>query len=153
MAEDAISLARILLKKAACGRSGCARSIFSGGFMTTTTLTRNTLSASTLIGDKVKNSKKEDLGKIEDFMIDLTTGRIAYSVLSFGGFMGVGNKLFAVPWSATTIDTIDKCFILDVPKERLKDAPGFDKDNWPDLNDADYRGRVYAFYNVKPDWQ
>lgn len=116
------------------------------------TLTRNTLSATTLIGDPVRNAKREDLGKIEDLMIDLASGRIAYSVLSFGGFLGVGNKLFAVPWSAMVVDTTEKCFVLDVPKDRLKNAPGFDKDRWPDLNDLAYRKEVYAFYNVKPDW-
>jgi sporulation protein YlmC with PRC-barrel domain len=120
--------------------------------MVTQTLTRNTLSATTLIGDPVRNSAREDLGKIEDLMIDLTTGRVAYCVLSFGGFLGVGNKLFAVPFNAMTVDAADKCFVLDVPKDRLKNAPGFDKDNWPDLNETGYRSQVYAFYNVKPDW-
>ena len=118
----------------------------------TETLTRNTLSATTLIGDPVRNSAREDLGKIEDLMIDLSTGRVAYCVLSFGGFLGLGNKLFAVPFGAMTVDTHEKCFVLDVPKDRLKNAPGFDKDNWPDLNEPGYRNQVYAFYNVKPDW-
>ena len=120
--------------------------------MTTQTLTRNTLSATTLIGDPVRNAKREDLGKIEDLMIDLSTGKVAYAVLNFGGFLGMGNKLFAVPFKAMTVDTADKCFILDVPKERLKEAPGFDKDNWPDVSDLSYRNKIYAFYNTAPDW-
>jgi hypothetical protein len=120
--------------------------------MTTTTTTRNTLSATTIIGDPVKNRMREDLGKIEDLMIDLSSGRVAYAVLSFGGFLGMGNKLFAVPFKAMTVDTADHAFVLDVPKERLKEAPGFDKDNWPDVSDAGYRSQVYSFYNVKPDW-
>ena len=118
--------------------------------MTTQTLTRTTLSAKTLTGDPVRNSKGDQLGKIEDFRIDLPTGRIAYAVLSF---MGIGNKLFAVPWTAMAVDTANKAFILDVPKERLKSAPGFDKDDWPDSSDIEFRTAVYAFYNVPPDWR
>jgi sporulation protein YlmC with PRC-barrel domain len=119
----------------------------------TETLTRNTLSASTIIGDPVHNAMGEDLGKIEDLMIDLSSGRIAYAVLSFGGFLGMGNKLFAVPFRAMRIDTENHAFVLDVPKERLKEAPGFDKDNWPDVSDMGYRSQIYSFYNVPKDWE
>ena len=89
------------------------------------------LAADTLTGDKVVNLQNEDLGKIEHLMIDLGTGRIAYAVLSFGGFLGMGDKLFAIPWSALTVDTLEKRFILKVDKELLKRAPGFDKEQWP----------------------
>src|SRR5215471_15151768 len=119
----------------------------------TETLTRNTLSATTIIGDPVRNALDENLGKIEDLMIDLSNGRVAYAVLSFGGFLGVGNKLFAVPFRAMTVDTEHHAFVLDVPKERLKDAPGFDKDNWPDISDMEYRSQIYSYYNVPPDWE
>src|SRR5689334_19132168 len=93
------------------------------------------MAASTLEGDAVRNSAGEDLGKIEDIMLDVQSGQVAYAVLSFGGFLGVGNKLFAVPWSALTLDTDNECFVLDVSKDRLKDAPGFDKDHWPSMAD------------------
>ena len=111
------------------------------------------LSASTLSGDPVRNPRGEDLGKVEDLMIDLEAGRIAYAVLSFGGVFGVGDKLFAVPWKAMTVDTDRHCFLLDVPKERLKNAPGFDKDNWPDITDAEWGTRVSSFYGTKPYWE
>ena len=111
------------------------------------------LSASTLSGDPVRNTAGEDLGKIEDFMIDLERGRIAYAVLSFGGVLGLGDKLFAVPWKALTVDTDRHCFVLNVPKERLKDAPGFDKDNWPDLTDTDWGTQVNSFYGTTPYWE
>src|ERR1700691_6067599 len=91
------------------------------------------LAADTLAGDKVVNLQNEDLGKIEHLMIDLGRGRIAYAVLSFGGFLGMGDKLFAIPWSALALDTIEKRFILNVDKELLKRAPGFDKDHWPNM--------------------
>ena len=111
------------------------------------------LSASTLSGDPVRNPQGEDLGKIEDFMIDLQAGRIAYAVLSFGGVFGLGDKLFAVPWKAMTVDTDRHCFLLNVPKDRLKNAPGFDKDNWPDIRSADWNTQINSFYGTKPYWE
>jgi len=111
------------------------------------------LSSSTLSGDPVRNTRGEDLGKIEDFMIDLERGKIAYAVLSFGGVLGVGDKLFAVPWRALAVDTDRKCFVLNVPKDRLKSAPGFDKDNWPDITDAEWGTQVNSFYGTKPYWE
>jgi hypothetical protein len=91
------------------------------------------LAADTLVGDKVVNLPMEDLGKIEHLIIDLERGRIAYAVLSFGGFLGMGDKLFAIPWSALALDTVEKRFILNVDKELLKRAPGFDRDHWPNI--------------------
>ena len=111
------------------------------------------LSASTLKNEKVVNAAGEDLGKMAEYMIDLKSGRIAYCVLSFGGFLGMGDKLFAVPWSALTLDTEKKPFILNVDKERLKNAPGFEKDNWPDMGTPEFGTRVHSFYNVKPYWE
>jgi sporulation protein YlmC with PRC-barrel domain len=110
------------------------------------------LAADTLTGDKVVNRKNEDLGTIEHLMIDMEKGRVAYAVLSFGGFLGVGDKLFAIPWSALAVDTGEKQFILDVDKELLKDAPGFDKAHWPDMADHAWGTGVATFYGAKPYW-
>ena len=119
---------------------------------TAKTIHRNTLSASTLIGDRVVNRKGEDLGKIEDLMIDPEQGRVGYAVLSFGGFLGMGDKFFAVPMQALKLSREDKSFVLDVDKERLKNAPGFDKDNWPDISDRTFGKSVYSYYNTQPYW-
>jgi sporulation protein YlmC with PRC-barrel domain len=108
------------------------------------------LSATTMIGDEVKNADGESLGKIEEIMIDRTNGHVAYAVLSFGGFLGVGNKLFAVPWNSLTLNAPDHSFRLDVDKERLENAPGFDKDNWPKSPDRAFIDEVYTFYDVEP---
>jgi len=91
---------------------------------------QSVLAADTLTGDRVVNRKKEDLGTIEHLMIDVENGRVAYAVLSFGGFLGMGDKLFAIPWSALTVDTAEKQLILDVDKKLLERAPGFDKAHW-----------------------
>jgi hypothetical protein len=88
-----------------------------------------------LIGNDVYNEDAEDLGRIREFMIDMKTGTISYAVLTFGGFMGVGEKLFAVPWSALRLDTQLHRFVLDVERSRLNNAPGFDRHHWPDMAD------------------
>jgi sporulation protein YlmC with PRC-barrel domain len=111
------------------------------------------LSATTLIGDSVVNAAGEDLGKIEDFMLDLPNGRIRYAVLSFGGFLSMGDKQFAVPAEALKIDTKNHSLVLDIPKKRLESAPGFDKDNWPDTSETGWQNEVYEFYGSTPYWR
>jgi sporulation protein YlmC with PRC-barrel domain len=113
---------------------------------------RSVLSASTLSGDSVKNRADEDLGKIKELMIDIPSGRVAYAVLSFGGFLGMGDKLFAVPWGALTLDEDRKCFVLDADKAKLEVAPGFYKDNWPDMTDTLWGEDVHSFYGQSPYW-
>lgn len=120
------------------------------------TTTHTLLSASTLIGDKVRNRQGEDLGKIEEIMLDWEHGRISYAVLSFGGFLGMGDKLFAIPWQSLELHPEEHGFVLDVDRERLENAPGFDKNNWPGTENADdlndYRDRVYDYYGVDRYW-
>jgi sporulation protein YlmC with PRC-barrel domain len=110
------------------------------------------LSASTIKGDKVVNGAGEDIGKIEELMIDLTDGRVGYAVLSFGGFLGMGDKLFAIPWKAFQPRVHEHAFLLDVPKETLENAKGFDKDNWP-LTTHEDLSKTYTYYGYKPYWQ
>lgn len=108
------------------------------------------MSASTLIGDDVYNLQDEDLGDVKEFMLDMRTGKVAYAVLSFGGFLGMGEKLFAVPWAALKLDTENKRFTLNVSKERLESAPGFDKDNWPDMADPVWTNGIHSYYGTTP---
>lgn len=114
---------------------------------------RRVMSAGSLSGDQVKNDAGEDLGKIKDIMIDVRSGRIAYAVLSFGGVLGVGSKLFALPWHILTLDEDEKHFVLTVDKNTLKNAPGFDKDNWPDMADPAFGSKIYSYYGVRPYWE
>lgn len=111
---------------------------------------RTAFAASKLIGDPVVNPRGENLGKIEDLVIDPKTSRIDYAVLSFGGFLGMGDKLFAVPLEAMKLSPEERRFILDVDKERLKNAPGFDKDHWPDTSDRAFGTKVYTYYGYEP---
>lgn len=112
------------------------------------------LSASTMIGDDVRNRAGEDLGNVEEIMVDINSGRIAYAVLSFGGFLGLGDKLFAIPWAALGVDTEEHALVLDVDKETLENAPGFDKDNWPQTLNGDdaWLVEVYDYYGYAPYW-
>lgn len=110
------------------------------------------LSTSSINGTDVVNPQGESLGHIEDMMIDLSTGRTLYVVLSFGGILGIGNKLFAVPFESFTVDQNNEQFVLNMDKDRLKDAPGFDKDNWPKTSNRDFQTEVYTYYDVKPYW-
>jgi hypothetical protein len=107
------------------------------------------MGADTLIGNDVYNSADESLGTIKELMIEMSTGKINYAVLSFGGFLGMGDRLFAVPWQALKLDTENKRFILNASKELLKNAPGFDKDHWPAMADPTWATGVHNFYGVK----
>lgn len=111
------------------------------------------LSASTLIGDGVVNADGEDLGKIEELMIDIQSGRVAYAVLSFGGFLGLGDKLFAIPWGALAVDTNRKVFVLNVDRTLLQQAPGFDKNHWPEMGDSDWLTGIFDYYGYTPYWE
>ncbi|HWQ19320.1 MAG TPA: PRC-barrel domain-containing protein [Methanotrichaceae archaeon] len=115
--------------------------------------TQRLLSEDKLKGSKVRNAQGDDLGKIEEFMIDLNTGCIAYAVLSFGGFLGMGDKLFAVPWMALTRDDARNEFVLNVDKDRLKNAPGFDKNNWPNMAEPRWGEDIHAYYEQIPYWK
>ena len=108
------------------------------------------MGADTLLGDSVVNGANDDLGDIKEIMLDMNNGQVAYAVLAFGGFLGMGEKLFAVPWQALHLDTVNKRFVLDIDKERLKNAPGFDKDAWPDMGDVQWANQIHTFYGTDP---
>ena len=111
------------------------------------------MGASTLTGEDVYNASNEKLGDIKEIMLNMQEGRVAYAVLSFGGFLGIGDKLFAVPWSVLRLDTVNKCFRMNVSKEQLKDAPGFDKDDWPDMSDPRWGKSISDYYARFPSVQ
>ncbi len=107
--------------------------------------------ATDLIGRTVKNPENQDLGKVEDLAIDPDRGRIAYAVLSFGGFLGVGDKFFAIPWSSFEPRT--DVLVLNVAKDKLKTAQGFDKSHWPDMADMRWATATHAFFGQSPYWE
>jgi hypothetical protein len=110
------------------------------------------MAADTLTGDDVRNDADDKLGELAHVMIDVPTGRVAYGVLSVGGFLGMGDKLFAIPWAAMRLDPEARCFRLNLSKDQLKDAPGFDKDAWPTMADQRWAEQVHAYYHAIPYW-
>jgi len=112
----------------------------------------NLYRGSKLIGADVENVQGENLGDIKDVVLN-SRGHIEYAVLAFGGFMGMGEKYFAIPWAALKPTAGQKPadrdhYVLNMDKERLKNAPGFDKNNWPNMADRSWAEQIYAFYGV-----
>lgn len=109
--------------------------------------------ASKIIGTKVKNLNGDNLGDIEDLVIDPESAEVVYGVVSFGGVLGVGDKLFAIPWNALVWAPDKEYYVLDLDKDTLKKAPGFDKSHWPDSSDKWQRLREqldqFPFYRPK----
>ncbi|SFU23987.1 PRC-barrel domain-containing protein [Paraburkholderia aspalathi] len=111
------------------------------------------MAAATLDGTTVLSADGDDVGKIGEIMLDMRTGRVAYAVLASGGFLGIGGKLFAIPWCALTLDRSRECFVLSASSGQIRNAPGFDKDNWPAMADPDWATTVHAYYGRKPYWK
>jgi len=103
------------------------------------------LTASSIIGDKVLNLQGDHLGTIKDIMIDLIAGKVEYVVIELGGFLGIGEKYFAIPFPVLKVDSKKEVFILDQSKETLEKAPGFNKDHWPETN-------THEFDNASTYW-
>lgn len=110
--------------------------------------TRHLMSARSLSGNEVYNRRGEDLGDVRDLMIDMDTGCVAYAVLSFGGFLRLGDKRFAVPWAALSLDTLNNHFVLNVERDSLLHAPAFDSDHWPDMADPVWARTIADHYGV-----
>jgi sporulation protein YlmC with PRC-barrel domain len=106
-----------------------------------------------LLGSTVKNPQGKDLGTIKDLVISPDENRVVYAVLSFGGVLGLGEKLFAVPLSALKPAADAKSFVLEIDPERLKQAPEFNENNWPQMTDPQWMTSVYTFYGLQPYWQ
>lgn len=111
------------------------------------------LKASSMIGTSVVNPGGDNLGDVKEVVIDPRSGKVAYAVVSFGGFLGMGEKLFAVPFSALQFNPEENEYLLDVPKDRLKMAPGFDPEHWPAMSDEKWNREVYKFYDRSPYWE
>jgi sporulation protein YlmC with PRC-barrel domain len=119
----------------------------------------NILRVSEVIGTTVENTQGDNLGDIHDVVVDPSDSSIAYAVLAAGGFLGLGEKYFAIPWRAFQMVTDDddktevERMILDADKDRMQNAPGFDKDNWPDMANPEWGQTVHTYYGQQDYWQ
>jgi sporulation protein YlmC with PRC-barrel domain len=93
----------------------------------------------------------EVLGSISDLMLDIERGRVAYAVVATGGFMGVGERLFAVPWNA--LRAVGQQFVLECKRAALDSAPAFDRDHWPHAPAYGWHELVHAHYHSRPYWE
>jgi sporulation protein YlmC with PRC-barrel domain len=110
------------------------------------------LAAGALKGSRVGNFAGQDLGKVDDLVIDVNTGRPGYVIVAMGGFLGIGDKLFAVPWELFTVRASDHEFLLDIEKQMLLDAPSFERSKWPDMSDAKWTAELHSHFAQKPYW-
>ncbi len=113
--------------------------------------------ASKLMGMKIQNSQKESVGQIKDIVVNPMSARIEYVAVTYGGFLGLGDKMFAVPMQAIKVqqdpDNRDRVIlVLDVTKEQMNGAQGFDEANWPNFSDANFAGEIRRRYKVEDHW-
>jgi hypothetical protein len=113
--------------------------------------------ASKVNGTPVFNGDGDRIGHIEDVAIGKVDGRVGYAILSFGGFLGMGDKLHPLPWSILTYDTDKNGYVVSLSKEQLKDAPSYSKEDLADIGDSDeqYREPIYSYYRplgASPYW-
>ena len=109
---------------------------------------RRVYRASGLLKTRVMSPSGEKLGEGEDVVLDLEQKSLAYAAISFGGFLGIGEKLFAVPWALLELkhDSEGKNLVFEVDRQELKAAPGFDPKNWPDVARPDWRAEIDQYY-------
>lgn len=117
------------------------------------TFSNSPVKASSIIGTDVVSPTGDSLGDVKEIVIDPRTGRVAYAVVSFGGFLGMGEKLFAIPFSSFDYDVEENEYVLDISKERLQAAPGFDADHWPSMHEEKWNRDVYKYYERAPYWE
>lgn len=112
---------------------------------------RRLSAASSFYARSVVDRDGEVIGTISDLMLDLECGRVAYAVVATGGFLGVGELLFAVPWRA--LRATGQHFVLECHRSELESAPAFDRDHWPFAPAYRWHERVHAHYHSRPYWE
>lgn len=109
-------------------------------------MTSKIVNSNDVVGVEVRNLQDENLGEVEAIMLDKASGQVAYVVLSYGGFLGMGDKLFALPWNIFTYNVSNDCFTIPLDQNKLKNSPGFDKDNWPDMSSDTWKNSIRSYY-------
>lgn len=117
------------------------------------TFLNSPVKASRIIGTDVVDPGGGNLGDVKEVVIDPYTGRVAYVVVSFGGFLSMGEKLFAIPFGAFQYNSGSGAYVLDISKQRLEAAPGFSPDKWPSMADEQWHRDIYKYYDRPPYWE
>lgn len=114
--------------------------------------TTRLISSEKVEGTSVENPRGDNLGHIDEIMIDKVSGKVGYAVLNYGSFLGMGGKLFAVPWDMLKYNTQRNAYVIDMPEDRLKNAPSFDAGTQPMWGDRDYDKQLHDYYGSHEDW-
>jgi hypothetical protein len=114
--------------------------------------TSRLIAADKVNGSAVYNRAGERLGTVYDVMIDKISGKVAYAVMSFGGFLGIGERYHPLPWSVLTYDTNMGGYVVDLDRARLEGAPSYAANENIDWNDRVWGQRVSDYYGTRPYW-
>jgi PRC-barrel domain len=124
----------------------------TGGGSVETDETDRLIASNKVEGTAVYNRQGERLGEVDNFMVDKYSGQVAYAVMSFGGFLGIGESYHPLPWRVLTYDTGLGGYVVDLDKETLRGAPSFGRDETPDWGNREWGTRVHDYYRVPPYW-
>lgn len=114
--------------------------------------TSTLIAADKVQGADVFNTGGDRLGSVHDLMIDKQTGQVAYAILSFGGFLGIGNSYHPLPWSLLRYDPALGGYVVELDEHRLKGAPSYPVGAEPAWGDPDYEGKLHDYYGAGPGW-
>lgn len=115
--------------------------------------TSDLISSEKVEGTAVMNRQGEKIGTIESVMIEKRSGKVAYAVMSFGGFLGIGNRHHPVPWNTLVYDTNLRGYVIDADRARLEGAPAYEGGETPDWSDRRWGQRVHEYYGTRPYWE
>jgi hypothetical protein len=105
----------------------------------------NLIASDRVEGTAVYNREGEKLGSVDHFMVGKRSGKVSYAVMSFGGFLGIGERYHPLPWDALTYDTERGGYVVDIDEEKLKGAPSYERGQEPSYDEA-YGTRLYGYY-------
>ena len=111
----------------------------------------NLIGSDKVEGTAVYGADRNKIGSIERVMIDKASGKVSYAVLSFGGFLGIGDDHHPIPWNKLTYDTDKGGYVVDLDRDKLKNGPKYRAGEEPAF-DRDYDRRVYDYYGVTYTW-
>jgi hypothetical protein len=132
--------------------TAASRLDLKGRKMEHTDETVSLISAEKVQGTPVYNTQGESLGELEDVMIDKRSGKIAYAVMSFGGFLGVGNDYHPLPWNTLKYDTRQGGYVVGLTKQQLEGAPRFASNDNPAWGNRAYEQSIHDYYKAPPYW-
>jgi hypothetical protein len=110
------------------------------------------ISTGAIRGTPVYNTDGEALGSVDDLMVDSETGRIAYALMSFGGFLGIGERIHPLPWAVLKYDKVRRGYVVPLTKAALVDAPNYGPEDAPRFGERAYEESIHDYYKTDRYW-